>query len=152
MTWTIDMVKRKRKFKVNLFNIFKHITSNNTNYFNSLTEDEKKELSPYVMQRWMIGASDNSYMHIILTNSYLNPYVFSLCGHDVLLFKLCTVANGGYGHTRFKFQKPSRTKISFELRTIMQYYNCNHDEAKGIVKLLSHEDIQDIKEQITNED
>lgn len=141
----------KKNYKVDIFKAFEQINKENYDYFNHLSDEETKELSGYVLMRWMVGAAKNNEIHTILTNEYMNPYVFTLQKHPVLIYKLCIAANGGIDNTHYKFKKkPAPAKEDLLVSSVMWYYTCNVDEAKQYKELLSDDDLKEIKEAYDN--
>lgn len=130
--------------KGDLFRFFEAINQEDYGYVDSLTDEEIKAMSPYVIQMWMHGASSNTELRVIYNNDYLNDKIFSLQKHPRLLLKLFIAANSGLGYTRFGFVKSVSSAESVIIRQIAQHYACGYDQAKEIKELLSDEDLKEI--------
>ena len=97
--------------KLNIKDVLKHIDAFDIAYFNALTDEEKKSLSPYVLMLWMNGCK--SPIQILLLNGIVNEIVFNLpSGHNELMYKLLLVASDGKSkkvasRARIHFRCPS---------------------------------------------
>lgn len=137
---------KKKQYKIDLFEVLNKINKEDYQYFDKLTEEERKELSPYVLQRWLFGAQENEFLHVILTNQYMNPYTFNLQSHKLLLYKLACTANGDIDSTRYSFKKPVKNQqFTKEIEGILNYYQCTVDEAFDMYDLLDSEDLQELQ-------
>lgn len=137
---------KKKSYKVDIHKLFGHINDNDTEHFNKLTEEEIKAVSPYVIQRWMFGAHSNNEIHTILTDEYVNPYVFSLQHHKLLLCKLLCVANGEIDNTRYSFVKPGRRKKDNSAQLVARHYQCSIKEAYDIMELIGEDGLKELEE------
>jgi hypothetical protein len=129
----------------NLFAFFDAMNAENYDYVDSMTDEEVKALSPFVLLMWANGAVDNPHIHTILTDTYVNPYVFSLSKHPRLLLKLMVTANGGIDRTRYKFKKSVTKEQSNLIKIIAEHYQCGYNEAKEIKELLSKDDLKELE-------
>ena len=71
------MSKAKEK-KVDIFKLFGKMNSEDYAWVMALTDDELKTVSVYVLLMWIHGVDRNESAHLILTNQYVNQYVFHL--------------------------------------------------------------------------
>lgn len=129
----------------NLFTFFNAMNKEDYAYVDSMTDDEVKTISPFVMLMWANGAVDNNDVHVILTDLYVNPYVFTLSKHPRLLLKAFMSANGGIDNTRYKFKKSVTREQSALIKLIAEHYECGYDHAKDIQHILSDSDIKELK-------
>lgn len=129
----------------NLFQFFDAMNNENYDYIDKMTDDDVKKISPFVLLMWANGAVDNNHIHTILTDMYVNPYVFSLSKHPRLLLKLMVSANGGIDSTRYKFKKSVTKEQSNLIKTIANHYRCGYNEAREIKELLSENDIKELE-------
>lgn len=128
-----------------LFGFFNHVNKEDYDYVDSLSDEEVKKLSPYVLLGWMHGAVDNNHIHVMLTDMYCNGVTFKLSKHPRLLLKLIVAANGGIDNTRYKFNKPSGASTDKAVRAIAKYYGVGYNDAKGYAAILSEEEIERIE-------
>jgi len=129
-----------------LFKFLNKMNEGDLSYVDSLSDDEAKALSPYVIMMWINGASKNVEYRVILTDLYVNQYIFSLNKHPRLLLKLFVAANEGLGSCRYTFQKTLNKNNKHIYRMIANHYKVSYDEAKDYHRLLSESDIEELKE------
>lgn len=139
------MAKSKEpKARLDIFTLLGEIDRENTKYLETLPEELSKTFSAYVTMLWIRGASSNRNAHIVLTDEIVNPYVFALGKHPILLYKLLTVANGYGEKTYYKFLK-NETKYNTEhLNAIMTKFNYSKREALDVIKLFSEQELEEI--------
>jgi hypothetical protein len=134
------------KPKTDIFVILNKISSGDTNYIDTLSEEELKSISPYVIQMWIKGADSNLDARMVLTNELVNKYVFSLADHKKLLYKLLCVANGYGDNPYYKFKKKKESSCNNLINLIAEYYKQPLQHAKDSLKLLSIDSIVEIAE------
>lgn len=131
------------KYKVDLFEALNKINIGDIDWFDNLTEEEVKSLSPYIMLLWIKGAQKNNLAHIIMTNEYSNPFIFNLDkNHRKLLYKLLCYSNNFNDKTRYNFRKSDKKQIN--INAISWYYQENREKSKEIFHLLSEKDMSEI--------
>ena len=113
--------------------------------FNSLTEQEQKELHPLVVSRWLSGTSDPA--QIVLLNEFVNPYIFPLHTHKALLVNLLVCSTTGSGRCKWTKAKGKRTaKQPTVTRVVKETYGYNTRDALDALTILSNEDIMEMAE------
>jgi len=128
--------------KVDLFKALKAMNNQDFDFFLNLSEEEVKDLSPYVLMLWVKGAQENQEIHTILTNSFVNPFVFSLgTQHTTLIYLLLCVANGGYDQTKYQFKKPNATQKSKYVQPLLDAGYGLH-EAQDLVNLIPETELE----------
>lgn len=73
------------------------------NFYDSLTEDERKKFSNYLMIRWgsaVEGSSAMQEFYVIATNERLNKHFFSINKHPKLQWLCATSVSPGLGSQR----------------------------------------------------
>lgn len=128
-----------KEYKSNIFDLLTAIDRGTYGLYETLTEVQRKEYSPFVTMRWLTGTTDER--QILLINSLVNPHAFSLGKHPSLLTKLLVVANGKT-QKRYKFIKaPAKAKsASRKLAVVMEYYGYSTREAMQVVHLVDAAD------------
>lgn len=130
---------------MNIHHVLSRVNAGDFDFFLKMTDDEVKELSPYVLALWLRGANDNRAEHTIMTNEFMNTKLFTLSKHPKLLYLLACYANSGMGNTRYSFigdkkeGKPKRTKL------VMREFQCTENSAKLYEKLLTEEDFKELE-------
>jgi len=134
--------------KLNIFSILNGISQGDMNLVDELSPEELKELSPYVLQMWIKGADSNLDARMVLTNDFVNKYIFSLADHKKLLYKLLCVANGYGDNPYYSFKKKTQQTTSNLIKLLMDYYKVNQQHAQDSLQLLSIDDILEIAESL----
>ena len=135
-----------KKHKIDLFEVLNNISLNNLEYIDKFSDEELKALSMYVVQLWIKGATTNKEVHFLLTNEYVNPYVFELAKHPKLLYKLFCASNG-YGEKEyFKFNKKKEISNKKSIELISIAYDMSFNDAKNSVELFNIDDIEELCE------
>ena len=137
----------KRNYKFDIFKILDKITHDDREWIDTLSEDELKEIHPYVLQMWLKGANNSIDDRIQLMNVVSNPYIFSLGNHKKLLYKLLCVSNGFGIDTRCNFRRKNAvnkpTKI---IKLVSDAYNISPSKAENAMTLLVWVQIESIAE------
>jgi hypothetical protein len=129
---------------LNIKDVLHHIDIGDVTYFNDLTTEQKKSISPYVIMLWMNGCK--SPIQILLLNGIINELIFNLpSGHNELSFKLLMVGSDG-SKTKYKWmpRKLSGKKYATCVKMVKRKYNCSARIALGYIKRLGYEDIAEI--------
>ena len=127
--------------KPDIFNVLNRIDSCDREYFNSLTEDQKKSLSPYVLMLWMNGC--RSPIQTLLLNGIVNELVFELpAGHNDLLYKLLMAASDGK-RKNYKWvkRKTNNKKYATCVDILKRRYQCSTRAALEYMQVLDYETI-----------
>lgn len=129
--------------KFDLFAALANIDKKNIGYYDSLPADQKKLFVPVVIMQWLSCTSQP--LQMLLVNSYVNRYVFSLYKHPKLLFQLMTVTTDGT-RQRYDWKAAPKRKTNFpkSVDVIQQYTNESKRRAIDIVKYMSNDEILDI--------
>lgn len=135
------MSKEKR---VDIFHLFRRMGDSDYDWVLTMSDEDLKTVSVYVLLMWIHGADRDKAAHLILTNQYVNNYVFSLSKHNRLLLLLLFATNGDMDHARYSFTKSVGKNETKMISAIAHYYNCTYDNAKDYADILSKEEIDEI--------
>lgn len=123
-----------------LFKFFDKANKGEFSYVDTMSEEEMKAISPFVLLGWGLGAQSNNEIHTIMTDAYMNDKVFSLGRHPRLLLKLFIAANSEIDNTRYKYVKAGGSKSTKDVEAIARYYNCGLHEARDYARILDEEE------------
>lgn len=134
--------------RLDIFRVLGAADAKNAGFFDALTADERKELQPFLVARWMTGTFDAG--QIMLINEFVNPYLFSLTTHKQLLWQLLTTCNSGKSKryvwnklpTKRESGKPNAVKV------IRQYFKYSTRDAVDALGILSRDQIIEMAEQL----
>ena len=154
------MVAKKKTYKIELFPLLRNISTKNVGYYDSLTEENLKEFTPFVIMRWLTGGNDGrnlSARQIYFLNELVNPYAFEFTRrdsmHKKLLYNLMTISTTGKDY-RYTFNKVKRGNNTMPrtIEIIQEVFGYNCREAKDAVVLLTDEAIVSMAEQLGKQD
>ena len=127
--------------KLDLFGVLRSIDKKEIDFYDKLTDDERKEFQPLVIQRWMSGCNDPYQLNAL--NEFVNPYVFDFGkDHKELLAKLLVASASGTAK-RYNWPKTNTAKSTFPTiqKVIAQFYDTSPRHATTYMKLLCDEAI-----------
>lgn len=138
-------------YKNDIFEVLENIDKKNVDYFKSLTEEQQKQLSPFVLLQWMKNTKND--VQIVLLNEFVNPYVFDLGKHKELLFYLLTICASGKKQF-YKWTKKETQKIKFPetINIIKKFFNYSTKEAQECLNVLSKYDIMEMTQKLGYQD
>lgn len=140
------MTKKVKEKKVDIFELFRKMNNEDYEWVMSMSEEDLKTVSVYVLLMWIHGVDRNQSTHLILTNSYVNQYVFHLGHHSRLLLLLMFVTNGGMGSPRYQFKKSVSKQETKSVKAVAEFYKCTYDDAKGYLEILSPDEVKEMIE------
>lgn len=136
-----------KEYKNDIFEVIKQIDRKNYNYYDSLTDEQKKEIQPYTLMRWMSTVSDEQshQKYNITINNNVNKYFWELSKYKDLQFKLlCT--SGQRGFNRHQWIPISKTLNDKTLNSIKEYFQgLTTQEIQMKYQKMSKEEIKDIQ-------
>jgi hypothetical protein len=137
-----------KEFALDIFHLLGQIDKNQTQFFSSLSDEQKKGYAPLIAMRWMAGTTDNR--QILYLNELVNPFVFTIGDHKELLYKLQCAASSKIPrrYTWMTAKSTSGAKKDKALDVIMQYHNYGVREAKSVRRLVSNDDIIAMAEEL----
>lgn len=97
--------------KLNIQNEMRCLDSKVRDFYDSLTEEERKRFSNYLMIRWgssVVGPSELQEYYLVATNERLNKHFFELSRHPKLQWLLATTISPGMGSHRHQWIAPKK--------------------------------------------
>lgn len=136
---------------ISIFDVLKRVDVRDFDYFASLTVEEQKKISTYMLLRLM-GFS-NSPEKLRMLNTIPNKIMFRLSNNPKLLYHILAVCGSGKEEF-YKIKKPI-AKITTKpksLNVIVEYYNVSKIEATGLLSLSSFDDVKLMAEDLGKHD
>lgn len=138
------------KYSTDIFAVLAALDKKDLSYFESLNEKEMKDLSPFVLMRWLYGTNDAAQVYLL--NEVVNTKVFALQKNKELLMGLLSVCTNGKPK-RYKWSKgKGSTKYINCVSVIKEYFKYNLKEAKDAFNILKDADILSYAEQLGKQD
>lgn len=130
---------------MNIQHVLSRINAGDYDFFINMTEEEVKELSPYVLALWLRSANQNKGAHTFMTDAFLNTKLFHLSKHPKLLYLLACSANCDMDNTRYSFIPDKKEVKGTKHKLIMREFGCNESVAKTYMHFLDDEDIKQLE-------
>jgi hypothetical protein len=131
----------KKKYTLNVFNLLSRTDKGEGDFYDTLTEEQRKEFQPWLIQRWL------SSRKLQLVNEITNPLVGSL-PHELCWRLFCAIGIPRTG--RYKFPTTggsSSLKSDILLKLISEHFKVSRKVAKTYLPLLSKEDLLKIADE-----
>ena len=115
--------------------------------WNELSEEEKKQISFYLLNRYVSsqkGSRDSQELAVFKTNEYYNKHFFTLQKHKKLLWQLLCLAGNTkkiqyHEWIRHKRKGSDNSKVAKLLRTL--YPNKKEDEIELLAKISTKKEV-----------
>jgi hypothetical protein len=135
--------------KLSLNNELSQLNQKNRNFFDELTDEEKKKFSTYLMMKYSAnveGPSELQEWYLRASNERVNQHFFDLGHHPKLQWLLCTSVSPNMGNQRHYWlankKKTSNSKVTKFLSKM--YPAMKNDEIELLVNLNSIKDIKEL--------
>ena len=141
--------------KLNIKNEMAEFDRKNREFYDSLTDEEKKKFSPFLMIRWgsaVQGAADLQAYYVMSTNENLNKHFFNVntAQHKKLQWLLATTVSPGMGTHYHQWIAPkkreSNNKSAKFLRELRP--DLKEDEIKLLSELNDKDDLKQYARQL----
>jgi hypothetical protein len=135
--------------KLDIKRVLSAVDNKNYDFYNSLTEDEKKEFSPYILMRYtsnVQGDRDIQEWFLETTNEYVNKNHWILSkNHKPLLWKLYAATGAGASafHPYLAAGKKEKA-VKIEKLLCELYPAMKMDDTCVKASLMSKEDIEEL--------
>ena len=97
--------------KLNIANEMRVFDNKDRTFYDSLTDEERKKFSTYLMIRWgssVQGSRDLQEFYVIATNERLNKHFFNIGKHPKLQWLLATTVSPDMGAFRHQWIAPKK--------------------------------------------
>lgn len=97
--------------KLTIANEMAQFDRKNRDFYQELTEEERKKFSNYLMIRWgssVQGSRDLQEFYVIATNERLNKHFFAVNRHPHLQWLMATTVSPGMGTHRHQWIAPKK--------------------------------------------
>ena len=97
--------------KLDIANEMRALDSKDREFYNSLTDEERKKFSNFLMIRWgssVQGSTELQQYYLLSCNENLNKHFFDLSKHPKLQWLAATTVSPGMGTFRHDWIKPKK--------------------------------------------
>jgi hypothetical protein len=135
--------------KLNINNEMAQLDRKNREFYDELTDEEKKKFSLYLMLRWssQVQAASNIQAYYVMScNENLNTNYFDISKHPKLQWLCATAVSPGVGTFKHQYIANKKKNAGFEnkhLKFFNQLYpHLKRDELELLASINSKEDIK----------
>ena len=136
--------------KLNIANEMRQFDLKNRNFYNDLTDEERKKFSNYLMIRWGSsgqGSRELQEFYVIATNERLNKHFFAIGRHPKLQWLCATTVSPGMGTHRHQWITPKKknggtTEVKRILMEIMP--TAKMSDIETLASLVSKKEVQEL--------
>ena len=142
--------------KLNIQNEMRCLDSKDRTFYDSLTEEERKKFSNYLMIRWgssVVGPSELQEYYLVATNERLNKHFFELSRHPKLQWLLATTISPGMGNHRHQWIAPKKKeKGDNEIKkTLMELMpGAKMDDINTLAKMITKKELKELMKDLGN--
>lgn len=143
--------------KLSIQNEMAQFDKKNRGFYDSLTDEEKKKFSNYLMIRWgstVRGSRELEEFYLIATNEQLNKHFFSISKHPQLQWLCATAVSPDMGTQRhdwlsLKKKEPGASSIKKQLAEFFPHYK--DDQIELLAAITTKKELSDyVKEHGNN--
>jgi hypothetical protein len=135
--------------KLNIANEMRQLDRKNRQFYNELTDEEKKKFSNFLMIRWgsaIEGSQELQEYYVQSTNHYLNKHFFNINRHPKLQWLCATAISPGLGTPRHVWISPKKKEAGAsarrkQLQAIFPTYK--DDEIDVMMKIVTDKEIKE---------
>jgi len=132
--------------KLNIANEMRAFDNKDRGFYDSLTEEERKKFSTYLMLKWganVEGSPELQEWYLRVVNDRVNLNFFDLGRHPKLQWLLCTTVSPGLGVKRHYWITSKRGSTSKAYKFIeKQYPHLKPDEIELMLQINSPDQIK----------
>ena len=135
--------------KLTIANEMRQFDRKNRNFYNELTDEEKKKFSTYLMIRWgsaVEGSRELQEFYVIACNERLNKHFFSVSKHPKLQWLMATTVSPDMGTPRHVWIAPKKKEagLSAKRRALMAIYpHYKDDEIDVMAEITTQKEIDE---------
>lgn len=144
--------------KLNISNEMRQFDLKNREFYDELTDEEKKKFSPYLMIRWgsSVQASRELQEYYVQScNHYLNKNFFAINRHPKLQWLCATAVSPGMGALKHQWISPKKKETgSNEVKKFLlsQFPSMKFSDIEALSKLVDKKDIKEFMRDNGNPD
>ena len=143
--------------KLTIANEMNRFDLKDRDFYDSLTDEERKKFSNYLMIRWGSAVQGNSMeqaVYLLSCNENLNKHFFNINKHPKLQWLCATTVSPGWGSKRHQWIAPKKKEagVSGIKKQLAELYpNMKQDEIELMTKINTKKDIEAYLKQLGQE-
>jgi hypothetical protein len=149
--WITHRLGNMSSPKLDIFKMLNAIDSKDYDFYDNLTDDERKGFSAYIGLKWgaSVSGGDNILQHYYLAsmNSYVNVNLFDLNKHHKLQWLLLVASSPNFGVHRHEWiypkKKPtSKSKNDIKSQLMKIYPSYKEDDIELLASMVTKKDLK----------
>lgn len=134
--------------KLNIGNEMRQFDLKNREFYDELTDEEKKKFSNYLMIRWGSAVDGNRELqeyYVQSTNHYLNRHFFAINRHPKLQWLCATAVSPGLGTHRHNWIAPKKKEAgsnSIKKQLMELYPNMKSSDIDALASITTEKEIK----------
>jgi hypothetical protein len=144
----VAVSKPKKEYKLDLFKVLGAVDTKSKDFYNNLTDEEKKSVPFVPMLRMISTASDQSGLHdyhILMANEILNQGFWEYTKHPELLWQLfCVVGYGKKQYHQYIKMKRESTTPKIDNLLLKKHFNASDEELNLSKLLMNKENLEEL--------
>jgi hypothetical protein len=135
--------------KLNIANEMSVFDRKDRDFYDSLTEEERKKFSTFLMIRWgssINGSRELQEYYVQSCNHYLNKHFFALSKHPKLQWLMATAVSPGMGTHRHNWIAPKKKEAGasgFKKQLSELFPNMKNDEIELLAKITTKKELDE---------
>lgn len=134
-----------KKHKLDVFRVLSALDRNDHEFYNTLTDEEKKEFAGWLTMRWASSCHGNPEHYLLYINDLVNVNFHVLRNHPELIWKLLAVCGTGKKERHVWIPVPKKKKKSVlqaELSKVYPLYK--DDEIDVLISVNTKDELAEI--------
>jgi hypothetical protein len=133
--------------KLSIQNEMAQFDRKNREFYNELTDEERKKFSNYLMIRWgsaVQGSQELQEFYLIATNERLNKHFFAINRHPKLQWLCATTVSPGMGSLRHSWIAPKKKAAgsgAFKKQLAELFPNLKDDELEVMSTIVTKKEL-----------
>lgn len=133
--------------KLDIANEMRAFDSKDRDFYNSLTDEEKKKFSNFLMIRWgssVQGSADLQHFYLVALNERLNKHFFAINKHPQLQWLCATTVSPGMGNFRHNWISAKKAEGNSVKKKLTELYpNMKEADLTALAKITTEADIDE---------
>ena len=140
--------------KLSIANEMAQFDRKNREFYDSLTDEERRKFSNYLMIRWgssVQGSTDLQNFYLIATNERLNKHFFAINRHPKLQWLCATTVSPGLGTHKHVWIAPKKKEAgssSIQKQLAELFPNMKADEIELMARINTKKDLDEYMKQL----
>jgi hypothetical protein len=133
-----------KKSNLNIADVLSALDRRDIMYYNTLSDDDKKELSEWVLMRFMSSANTNPDYHLLMINDMVNVNFNIVNKHPELVWRLLSMCGAGDKKYHPWITPPKRQQLNKLEVTLMQLNpKWKPDEVRLFIKINTRRELEE---------